>query len=108
MAGQGTAGIEILEQCPEIDPIIVPVSGGGLIGGVSTAVKGMDNSVKVYGAGQAAAQRYSASLARPEKREVERKKSIADARPRPVPGRRYLRMWRQAWTDFLMWRMSIC
>lgn len=40
MAGQGTVGIEILEQCPEIDTIIVPVSGGGLIGGVSTAVKG--------------------------------------------------------------------
>lgn len=57
MAGQGTAGIEILEQCPEIDTIIVPVSGGGLIGGVSTAVKGMDNSVKVYGAEPAALPR---------------------------------------------------
>ena len=63
MAGQGTAGIEILEQCPEIDTIIVPVSGGGLIGGVSTAVKGMDNSVKVYGAEPAALPRYSASVA---------------------------------------------
>ena len=37
MAGQGTVGLEILAQCPEIDAVVVPVSGGGLIGGVSTA-----------------------------------------------------------------------
>lgn len=86
MAGQGTAGIEILEQCPEIDTIIVPVSGGGLIGGVSTAVKGMDNSVKVYGAEPAALPRYSASLAAGKPVKVEQKKSIADALVSQMPG----------------------
>ena len=86
MAGQGTAGIEILEQCPEIDTIIVPVSGGGLIGGVSTAVKGMDNSVKVYGAEPAALPRYSASLAAGKPVKIEQKKSIADALVSQMPG----------------------
>ena len=41
MAGQGTVGLEIMAQCPEIDAVVVPVSGGGLIGGVSTAVKAL-------------------------------------------------------------------
>ena len=86
MAGQGTAGIEILEQCPEIDTIIVPVSGGGLIGGVSTAVKGMDNRVKVYGAEPAALPRYSASLAAGKPVKVEQKKSVADALVSQMPG----------------------
>ena len=46
MAGQGTAGIEILEQCPEIDTIIVPVSGGGLIGGKAYSLKEAAQLVK--------------------------------------------------------------
>lgn len=59
MAGQGTVGLEILAQCPEIDAVVVPVSGGGLIGGVSTAVKALAPRVRVFrvwcGAGRAAA-----------------------------------------------------
>ena len=50
MAGQGTVGLEILAQCPEIDAVVVPVSGGGLIGGVATAVKALAPHVRVYGA----------------------------------------------------------
>ena len=38
MAGQGTLGLELMEQCPELSTVIVPASGGGLIGGVSAAV----------------------------------------------------------------------
>lgn len=54
MAGQGTVGLEILAQCPEIDAVVVPVSGGGLIGGVSTAVKALAPRVRVFGAEPAA------------------------------------------------------
>ena len=50
MAGQGTAGLEIMEQCPQLSKVIVPVSGGGLIGGVSTAVKAVSPETLVYGA----------------------------------------------------------
>lgn len=49
-AGQGTLGIEMLEQEPDLDTIVVPVGGGGLIAGVATAVKGMKPSIEVIGA----------------------------------------------------------
>lgn len=86
MAGQGTAGIEIMEQCPEIDKVIVPVSGGGLISGVATAIKGINKAVKVYGAEPAALPRYTASLQAGKPVKVEQKKSIADALVAQIPG----------------------
>ncbi len=49
IAGQGTIGLEILEQLPDVDAIIVPVGGGGLIAGVAYAVKSLNPSVRVYG-----------------------------------------------------------
>ncbi len=49
IAGQGTIGIEILEQIDDVDAIIVPVGGGGLISGVAYAVKKLRPEVKVYG-----------------------------------------------------------
>ena len=39
IAGQGTAGLEILEQCPDVAAVVVPVGGGGLVAGVAAAVK---------------------------------------------------------------------
>jgi threonine dehydratase len=49
MAGQGTLGLEILEQLPAVDAIIVPIGGGGLIAGLATAVKALAPRVRVYG-----------------------------------------------------------
>ncbi len=49
IAGQGTIGLEILEQLPNVEAVIVPVGGGGLIGGVACAVKSLKPSIKVYG-----------------------------------------------------------
>ena len=49
IAGQGTIGLEILNQLSEVDAIVVPVGGGGLISGVAYAVKHLKPSVKVYG-----------------------------------------------------------
>lgn len=54
MAGQGTIGIEVLEDLPDPDYIIVPVGGGGLIGGIATAVKALHPGTKIIGV-QAAA-----------------------------------------------------
>ena len=48
-AGQGTAGIEMLEQVPELEMLVVPVGGGGLIGGIATAAKAMKPSIRVVG-----------------------------------------------------------
>ena len=49
IAGQGTIGLEILDQLPEVDAVIVPVGGGGLISGVAFAIKSLNPNVKVYG-----------------------------------------------------------
>ena len=86
MAGQGTAGLEIMEQCPELNAVVVPVSGGGLISGVSTAVKAVSPETRVYGAEPAALPRYSESLKAGKPVKVEPKKSIADALVAQTPG----------------------
>ena len=49
MAGQGTIGLEIVEDCPTVDTVVVPIGGGGLISGIATAVKGLDPDVRVVG-----------------------------------------------------------
>ncbi len=49
MAGQGTIGLEILEQLPEVELVVVPVGGGGLIAGIATAIKGKRPDVRVIG-----------------------------------------------------------
>lgn len=49
IAGQGTLGLEVMEQIPDIDSIVIPVGGGGLISGVATAIKTLKPSVKIYG-----------------------------------------------------------
>lgn len=49
IAGQGTIGLEILEQLPDVEQVIVPIGGGGLISGVAVAVKSMRPNVKVIG-----------------------------------------------------------
>ena len=86
MAGQGTAGLEIMEQCPELDAVVVPVSGGGLIGGVSTAIKAVSPKTRIYGAEPAVTPRYSQSLKAGRPIKVAPHKSIADALPAQIPG----------------------
>jgi threonine dehydratase len=49
IAGQGTLGLEILEQHPDVEAVVVPIGGGGLIGGISCAVKETNPAVTVYG-----------------------------------------------------------
>jgi threonine dehydratase len=49
ITGQGSIGLEILEQLPEVDAVIVPVGGGGLISGVAFAIKSLKPDVKIYG-----------------------------------------------------------
>lgn len=86
MAGQGTVGLEILEQCPALDALVVPVSGGGLIGGVATAVKALAPHVRVYGAEPEALPRYRESLRAGHPVQVEQKRSVADALVAQRPG----------------------
>ena len=63
VAGQGTVGLEIAEQCPQVRTIAVPVGGGGLAAGIAVAVSGADPAVKVVGVQAEAAACYPPSLA---------------------------------------------
>lgn len=49
IAGQGTIGLELLEQLPEMEAVIVPIGGGGLISGLAYAVKNLNPDIKIYG-----------------------------------------------------------
>lgn len=49
IAGQGTCGLEIVDEWPEVDLVLAPISGGGLLGGVSAAVKQSNPAIKVFG-----------------------------------------------------------
>lgn len=49
IAGQGTIGLELLDQLPDVEAVVVPIGGGGLISGVAYAIKMLNPSVKVYG-----------------------------------------------------------
>lgn len=62
IAGQGTIGLEILEQLPDVDAIIVPIGGGGLISGLAFAVKTLKPDVKVYGVQAAGAASMEQSI----------------------------------------------
>ena len=63
VAGQGTVGLEILEQLPEVRTVVVPTGGGGLIGGVGAAVKALRPDVRVVGVQAEQAAAWPASLA---------------------------------------------
>lgn len=47
LAGQGTMGLEIIEQVPDVDAVVIPVGGGGLIAGAALAIKNLKPSVKI-------------------------------------------------------------
>ncbi len=49
IAGQGTIGLELIEQIPDMDAVIVPIGGGGLISGVAFAIKSLNPKIKIYG-----------------------------------------------------------
>ena len=62
IAGQGTIGLEILDQMPDVQAVIVPIGGGGLISGVAFAIKTLRPDVKVYGVQSSGAPSMAASL----------------------------------------------
>lgn len=63
LAGQGTVGLEVLEQLPDVGTVLVPTGGGGLVGGIAAAVKGVKPDVRVIGVQAEGAAVWPASLA---------------------------------------------
>jgi threonine dehydratase len=78
IAGQGTLGLEILEQVPDAESVVVPIGGGGLIAGVSLAVKSVSPVVEVVGVESAAMPGFSAALEAGAPMEVEPQPTLAD------------------------------
>lgn len=72
IAGQGTLGLEILEQCPELDTVLVAIGGGGLIAGVATAIKALKPAARVVGVEPRGAPTHHASRAAGELVTLER------------------------------------
>ncbi len=78
IAGQGTAGLEILSDSPDVDMVLVPVGGGGLVSGIATAVKAKNPSAAIYGVEPAGAADAHESLKLRQRVTLERIDTIAD------------------------------
>lgn len=78
LAGQGTVGLEILEQLPDVATVLVPTGGGGLVGGIAAAVKGVKPDVRVIGVQAEAAAVWPASLAAGSPVRLRRRHTMAD------------------------------
>ncbi|TWC19656.1 MULTISPECIES: threonine/serine dehydratase [unclassified Pseudomonas] len=86
MAGQGTIGCEILEDLEDVDTVIVPMGGGGLISGIATAIKETKPSVRVVGAEPALTPKYYHSRLNKQRTTLPLKNTIADGLRLSVPG----------------------
>ncbi|MDP9784269.1 hydroxyectoine utilization dehydratase EutB [Pseudomonas fluorescens] len=79
IAGQGTLGLEILEQRPDVAQVLVPLSGGGLFAGVALALKSANPAIQVHGISMARGAAMHASLAAGQPVDVEELPTLADS-----------------------------
>ncbi|WP_323674581.1 threonine ammonia-lyase [Halorubellus sp. PRR65] len=78
MAGQGTIGLEIVDDLPEVETVLVPIGGGGLISGIATAIKGRNPDVRIVGVQAEGASSVAQSLQKGEIYERDSVDTIAD------------------------------
>lgn len=86
IAGQGTIGLEIMEQLPDADIVLVPAGGGGLLSGVACAIKQINPNVKVYGVQAENADAIVQSFNKKEKVSTDSAITIADGIAVKTPG----------------------
>lgn len=86
IAGQGTLGLEILDDVPEVATIVVPVGGGGLVSGIAAAAKALRPDVRIVGVQAAGAAAFPASLAAHQPIKVENMSTMADGIAVSRPG----------------------
>jgi threonine dehydratase len=85
IAGQGTAALELLEQAPELDALITPVGGGGLLSGSAVAARSVNPKIRIFGAEPERANDTYLSFKKGERVEVV-PDTIADGLRSPTPG----------------------
>lgn len=100
-AGQGTVGLELLEQCPDMQLLVVPIGGGGLITGVATAIKSENPEVRIIGVEPegAATMRKSLDAGSPQQISVE---TVADGLAAPMVGAMTLEATRRYVDDVIL------
>jgi threo-3-hydroxy-L-aspartate ammonia-lyase len=86
IAGAGTAALEMLQDVDALDAIVVPVGGGGLMGGTALAAHGTEPSIAIYGVEPAAGDDFAQSLARGERIAIAVPRTIADGLQTTSPG----------------------
>lgn len=86
IAGQGTIGLEIMEQLPEADAVVVPIGGGGLLAGIAIAVKSIKPEIKVYGVQAKGANAMCQSFHKGKKVVTDTAHTIADGIQVKNPG----------------------
>ena len=86
MAGQGTCGLELLEEVPELDCVLTPCSGGGLFAGVSTAAKSIKPSIQCFAVEPETANDTQQSVAKGERVKIPPPPTIADGLRVQTPG----------------------
>ncbi len=79
IAGQGTIGLEILEDLPQVDTVVVPLSGGGLMGGIAVALKHADSAIRLVGVSQELGPAMALSLRAGAPVPVVEEPSLADS-----------------------------
>jgi threonine dehydratase len=86
IAGQGTIGLEILEQLPDVDTVVVPIGGGGLIAGVAAAIKSLAPAVKIYGVQAKRIASMDASLGKGSLQTLPASRTLAEGIAVRTPG----------------------
>lgn len=86
IAGQGTIGLEIINQLPDVDVVVVPIGGGGLIGGVAYTIKQLKPDCKVYGVQAAGAPSMEHSITDDKIETLDSVNTIADGIAVKTPG----------------------
>jgi threonine dehydratase len=86
IAGQGTAALELLDEAGDLDALVVPVGGGGLIAGSATAAKGLQPGIRVVGVEPEAGDDTKRSLAAGERVTIPVPRTIADGQAASIPG----------------------
>ena len=86
IAGQGTIGLELLEQVPEADVVVVPLGGGGLLSGIAIVIKALRPDIRVIGVQASGCAAWGPSLAAGRPVEIERGTTIADGIAVQRPG----------------------